>query len=140
MVSGLDLLAAQVGVPYMPLLSSQRSAPIDSGSERAMAAIAATMMSFSDAIVEPRVLTAPTSRHAKQASKRIARAMASSPELVAMTGLQLTHSVVRWRCEVADYISGDEPEIEQIRSSGDYWGAVPESGGFERAGVASALT
>ena len=38
-----------------------------------------------------------------------------------MTGLQLTHSVVRWRCEVADYISGDEPEIEQIRSSGDYW-------------------
>lgn len=120
MVSGLDLLSAQVGVPYLPLLSSQRSAPIDSGSERAMAAVAVTMLSVSDAILEPRVLTAPTNKHAKQASKQIARAMASSPELVAATGLHLTHSVVRWRCEVADHISGDEPEVEQIRSN-DYW-------------------
>jgi hypothetical protein len=119
-VNGLDLLSAQVGVPYLPLLPSQRSAPIDSEPERAMAAVAVTMLSFFDAIIEPRVLTAPTRKHAKQASKQIARAMAS-PELVAMTGLQLTHSVVRWRCELADHISGNEPEIEQIRSKGVCW-------------------
>ena len=120
MVSGIDLLSAQVGVPYLPLLwSAERTTPIESPAG-AMVSVAVTMLSFSDAIVEPRVLTAPTSKHAKQASKQIARAMASSPELVAMTGLQLTHSVVRWRCEVADHISGDEPEVEQIRAN-DYW-------------------
>jgi hypothetical protein len=119
MVNGLDLLSAQVGVPYLPLLSSQHSAR-GTAPERAIAAVAATMLSFSDAIIEPRVVTAPTSRHAKQASKQIARAMASSPELVAMMGLQLTHSVVRWRCEVADHISGDGDEIERLRSN-PYW-------------------
>jgi len=120
MVNGLDLLSAQVGVPYVPLLSSQRSAPIDSGPERAMATVAVTMLSFSDAIIEPRVLTAGTNKDAKRASKQIARAMASSPELVAMMGLQLTHSVVRWRCEVAGDIGGNDPEIERTGSIA-YW-------------------